>query len=293
MAIARVGENEIWYETSGDGPGLPVVLLMGLATDASSWQRQVPVLGRSRRVLVIDNRGVGRSSKPPGPYTTAALAADALAVMDAAGLGAAQAQAHVVGISLGGAIAQELVLAAPERVRSLVLIATFAAQDAEMQRTADAGTAAAVKPGFDVAAALRGLAEGKVELDPRAMIGFLMPLVFSKKFLDAERELLKSLWDRALEYGVSVKGFAGQVAAAMAHDTRARLATLRVPTLVVTGDKDRLVPARHSRGLAAAIPGAKLVEIPGGTHGLPLELPDEVNRLLADWLAEHDPKTAS
>jgi len=284
MAIASVGGNEIWYEVSGDGPGLPVVLIMGLATDANSWQRQVPELGRSRRVLVLDNRGVGRSGKPPGPYTTAALAGDALAVMDAAGIG----EAHIVGISLGGAIAQELVLAAPERVRSLVLMATFAAQDAEMQRTADAGSAAAVKPGFDVGAALRGLAEGKVELDPRAMIGFLMPLVFSKKFLEEEKAFLKGLWDQALAHGVSVKGFAGQVAAAMAHDTRARLATIRVPTLVVTGDKDRLVPARHSRALAAAIPGAKLVEIPGGTHGLPLELADEVNRILVDWLRTHD-----
>ena len=288
MAIARVGENEIWYEVSGDGPGLPVVLLMGLATDANSWQRQVPVLERSRRVLVLDNRGVGRSSKPPGPYTTAALAADALAVMDAAGIG----EAHVVGISLGGAIAQELVLARPERARSLVLIATFAAQDAEMQRTADAGAGAAVRPGFDVAAALRGLAEGKVELDPRAMIGFLMPLVFSKKFMEDEKALLKSLWDRAVEYGLSVKGFAGQVAAAMRHDTRARLATIAVPTLIVTGDKDRLVPARHSRALAAAIRGAKLVEIPGGTHGLPLERADDVNRILVDWLAAHDPAKA-
>ncbi len=288
MAIARVGAHDLFYEIDDEGREqagrLPVVLLMGLGTDSNAWERQVPVLARSRRVLVLDNRGVGRSAKPRGPYTTAELAADALGVMDAAGLDVA----HVVGVSLGGAIAQEIVLGHPERVRSVALLATFAALDATMRRTADQGTAASVRSGLDVGAAMRGLAEGHVELDPQALIGFLMPLVFSRAFLEKERDYLKSLWSRALSYGVSSAGFAGQVAAALAHDARARLPSVRTPTLVVTGDKDRLVPPAQSRILAEAIPGARLVEIAGGTHGLTLERADELNELLESWLAEND-----
>jgi pimeloyl-ACP methyl ester carboxylesterase len=284
MAIARVGDTDLYYDVSGAGDGLPVLLLMGLGTDSNGWERQVPVLGRARRVVVMDNRGVGRSGKPKGPYTTAALAADAVGVLDALGM----KRAHVIGCSLGGAIAQELVLGHPDRVASLTLIATFPALDAAMERTANLGSATAVKPGFDVGAALRGMAEGKVSVDPSAVMGFLMPLVFSKGFMETERAFLVSLWQRALEYGVSADGFAGQVAAVMAHDTRSRLASIATPTLVMTGDRDKLVPPALSKILAAAIPGARLVEIQGGTHGMTIERADDVNAVLETWLAQND-----
>src|SRR6478672_5180640 len=108
MPHAKSGDVSIYWEESGGGSGVPVLLLMGLGTDAHAWEKQAPVLGAKRRVIVVDNRGVGRSGKPPGPYTTAMLARDALAVLDAAGV----ERAHVVGLSLGGMIAQELALAA-------------------------------------------------------------------------------------------------------------------------------------------------------------------------------------
>src|SRR5438477_7159495 len=104
MPIARVGDNDLYYELQGDGPGLPAVLIMGLGVDLDGWRFVAPVLGQDRRLLLLDNRGVGRSAKPQGPYTTDGLADDAAAVMTAAGI----ERAHVVGISLGGAIAQKL-----------------------------------------------------------------------------------------------------------------------------------------------------------------------------------------
>lgn len=285
MAIVRVGAHELFYEIYGAGDRPPVVLIMGLGMNSDAWARQLPVLAQQRRVLVFDNRGVGRSSKPPAPYTTAELADDAAGVMDAAGL----AEAHIVGISLGGAIAQELVLRHPGRVRSVCLVATFAGLDDAMRATADAGAGASTNArGFDPAGLVRALGDGSLRIDPQAMIGFLLPLVFTPAFIEREREYMAAMWAKALSYGLSAEGFAGQVAAAMAHDTQTRLQSIRRPTLVVTGTQDRLVPPAQSRLLAAGIPGARLVEIEGATHGLTLERYEELNTILDGWLAEND-----
>jgi pimeloyl-ACP methyl ester carboxylesterase len=115
-----------------------------------------------------------------------------------------------------------------------------------------------------------------------------MPLVFSKEFRDRERDLLRQMFERAMAHEVSSAGIAGQMAAAVGHDTRSRLAEVRAPTLVVTGTRDKLVPPAQSRFIAERIPGARLVEIEGGTHGLPIEHADTTNALLTGWLAEHD-----
>jgi pimeloyl-ACP methyl ester carboxylesterase len=110
----------IWWEQSGTGD--PVLLIMGHAYGAGMWHRTVPGLAASYRVIRFDNRGVGRSSDPPGPYSMPLMADDALAVLDAAGAAAA----HVYGVSLGGAIALQLALDHPGRVRSLILGCTAA-----------------------------------------------------------------------------------------------------------------------------------------------------------------------
>src|SRR4051812_40742140 len=103
------------FHSTGEGPA--VLLVMGLGLPGDAWWRTVPVLARTHRVVTFDNRGVGRSPQPAGPLTIASMAADAVSVLDAAGL----ARAHVYGISMGGMIAQELALGFPERVASLVL----------------------------------------------------------------------------------------------------------------------------------------------------------------------------
>ena len=108
------------FESTGEGPA--VLLIMGLGLPGDAWWRTVPVLARSLRVVTFDNRGCGRSERPAGPLTLAGMAADAVSVLDAAGI----ARAHVYGISMGGMIAQELALRYPERVDSLVLGATSA-----------------------------------------------------------------------------------------------------------------------------------------------------------------------
>jgi len=120
MPFARRPGARIWWNQSGTGD--PVLLIMGHAYGAGMWHRTVPELATSYHVLRFDNRGVGRSSDPPGPYSVPQMADDALAVLDASGA----ASAHVYGVSLGGAIALQLALDHPGRVRSLILGCTAA-----------------------------------------------------------------------------------------------------------------------------------------------------------------------
>src|SRR5829696_7657480 len=132
--LAPSGPIELFYEDTKSrqdtgAEQAPVLLVMGLGMAATGWWRTVPVLSERFRVLSFDNRGAGRSDKPPGPYTVAQLADDAVAVLDAAGVG----RAHVYGVSLGGMIAQEIALRHPARVDRLVLAATTAGGRAAAQ----------------------------------------------------------------------------------------------------------------------------------------------------------------
>jgi pimeloyl-ACP methyl ester carboxylesterase len=283
MPLVTVGSNTIHWERHGAQNGrTPAVLIMGLGTDAHGWERQLPALGADRPIVTLDNRGVGRSAKPPGPYTTAELADDVAAVMDAADLD----EAHVVGLSLGGMIAQELALRHARRVRSLALVATYAKPGRETRETADRGARTA--GGLDVGSMLEAMSAGPIVIDPKQVMAFLMPLVFTADFIEREKPFLKEFYERSLAYGFSPQAFAGQVAAVMAHDTIDRLATIEAPTIVITGTRDRLVRPHHSRTLAERIPGARLVEIEGGTHGLNFERAETLNEILSGWLRERD-----
>ena len=279
--MARAG-NDIYYEIHGHGGGFPVVLIMGLAMDSGGWAKQLPALSARRRAVLLDNRGVGRSKKPAGPYTTAEMAADVIGVLDEAGI----ARAHVIGVSLGGAIAQELALGHARRVKSLTLISTFAKADERMARAAEEG--AKHSGGNMVAQAMEQIASGKLALDPKALMKFLMPLVVTPAFIERERTWLREMFNRSLDHGFSSAGIAAQVAAALSHDTVGRLSTLAAPTMVLLGTEDRLVLPKLTRRLAQLIPDAKLVELAGAPHGLIMEHAEEVNPLLEDWIARHD-----
>jgi pimeloyl-ACP methyl ester carboxylesterase len=253
------------YQTVGDGP--PLVMIMGLGGDATWWERQVGPFAMRHKVILVENRGVGASDKPPGPYTTQMMAADTLAVMDDAGA----PRAHVLGISMGGMIAQELALAAQERVASLTLAATYAKPDQAIRKSAGASP---VPENFGGA-------------DAKQMFKMLMAMVLTPEFIKREKEWLKANFQRTLENGTTMDHFKAHVHAVMHHDTTDRLASLRVPTLVVTGDQDLLVPPHHSDLLASLIPDARLVKIPGGTHGFNVEMPDAFNDVVLSFLSTH------
>ena len=275
MATATVGDVELFYEEHGKGD--PLLLVMGLAADSTAWMFQVPEFAPHYRTIVFDNRGVGRSAKPPGPYSTAQMADDAAGLLDALGI----ARAHVVGISMGGMIAQELALRHPDRVRGLVLGCTYPEPDEDIERQRRFSVS-------EMGGTITASGEMAIELtalDPLLFFQHLLPRVFNQEFIDRELPRLMQLFAGALQYGFSMEAILGQVAAVMSHKTTDRLHQITAPTLVITGDADLLVPPANSDILARHIPGAHLVKIPGGSHGFNVETPEAFNREVLDFLA--------
>ena len=250
------------YERYGDA-GHPLLLVMGLGATLDFWEFQTPAFARAHRVCVFDNRGVGRSDKPAGPYTVRALAADAACVLDACGF----ERAHVVGLSMGGMIAQELAIAHPQRVGKLVLAATYARPDERVREAAKAVP-------FDPA-----------QVQAKELWKFMMGMVLSPEFIAREKPRLRELRDRVLPT-FSIEGFNAQLAAVLSHDAAARLADVRAKTLVMKAAADKFLAPRFSDELAQLIPGAKLRTIDNGSHGFNFEQADEFNRAVLDFLAE-------
>jgi len=275
MPTAAINDVELFYEESGSGD--PLLLIMGLAADSIAWMLQREAFAARYRTVVFDNRGVGRSSKPAGPYSIAQMADDSAALLRTLGID----RAHVVGVSMGGMIAQELALRHPEQVRSLVLGCTYAKPDAAIE--------AQLVESLQAFGGTRS-ADGQIQvdlatLDPMAFLQRLLPLTFTPQFIMTELPKLMQMFGGALQYGFDMSAVLAQVAATQAHDTIDRLDAIRAPTLVLCGDADLLIPASNSDLLAERIPGAKLVKLAGGSHGFNFETPDAFNREVLDFLA--------
>ena len=190
-------------------------------------------------------------------------------------------RAHVLGVSMGGMIAQELVLRHPERVRKLVLAATFPEPDAatEQNRTVIF---------TQIGGSITESGEMKIDvsaMNPLLFFQHLLPLVFNPSFIQNELPKLMQMFSGALQYGFSIEAIMGQMQAVMGHKATDRLGTIAAPTLVLTGDADRLIAPANSDVLARSIPGARLVEIPDGSHGFNFEMPDRFNGAVLEFLA--------
>jgi len=275
MSTAKVDSIELYYEEKGSGD--PLLLIMGLAADSTAWMFQVPDFAKRYRTVTFDNRGVGRTSKPPGPYTIHLMADDAAALLDALDI----RRAHVLGVSMGGMIAQELAIRHPERVRGLILACTFPEPDADVERQREFG----MQQFGGTVTASGEMQIDLTALDPLMFFQHLLPRVFNQSFIDTELPRLMQLFAGALQYGFSMEAILGQVAAVMGHRATDRLHQIKAPTLVITGDADLLISPGNSDVLARSIPGAKLVKVPGGSHGFNLETPEVFNRHVLDFLA--------
>lgn len=228
MPFARRPGARIWRDQGGTGD--PVLLVMGHAYGAGMWHRTAPGLAASYRVIGFGNRRAGRSSDPPGPYPVPLMADDALAVLDAAGA----ASAHVHGVSLGGAIALQLALGHPGRVRSLIPGCT-AASAGGVPRGALLTRVGSLLP----AAALNRMAR-KLRYGPGAP---------AARRAEDQRIVRRTR--------CSGRGRRGRLAGAAGFDVTGRLAEIRVPALVMHGARDRIVPAASQEVLRflAGIPG--------------------------------------
>jgi 3-oxoadipate enol-lactonase len=242
--LAENGNARLHFDSTGDGPA--ILLVMGLGLPGAAWWRTIPVLAGGFRVISFDNRGSGRSDRPVGLLSIADMAADAVAVLDAAGV----ARARVYGMSMGGMIAQELALRHPDRVSALVLGAT------------SQGGASATPPDAETLAFL-GRRAGLPDDEGRWAS---VPYVYSVRTRSEGGDRIGEDFAHRRSYAFHPDGYRAQLFAAMGHDTGARLGDLAVPALVVHGAEDRMVPPANGRALAAAIPGAELLLLDDAAH---------------------------
>jgi 3-oxoadipate enol-lactonase len=251
LAATPDGRTQLYWESTGDGA--PVLLITGLGLSGGAWWRTVPVLARRLRVVTFDHRGVGRSRSSSPAYTTEAMADDAVAVLDAAGV----PSAHVYGISLGGMVAQQLALRHPDRVRSLVLGAT------------SPGGPRSVRPDGEVLAFVRRRLRLRGEEAARESV----PFNYGPRCRAEHPERIEEDIAHRLAHPFPEQAYRVQLFAAGVHNTYGRLPRIAVPTLVVHGRHDRMVPAANGRLLAERIPGARLELLEDSGHMYPTEDP--------------------
>jgi 3-oxoadipate enol-lactonase len=252
----------LYFEVHGTGD--PVLMIMGLGSNAYGWKRSLPWISAAHQAIVFDNRGVGRSDVPEGAYTIDQMATDAAAVLDASG----HASAHVMGMSLGGMIAQRLALTHTDRVRSLVLLCTTP------------GGANAVTASDDV---MRGLMEGGA--DPSTVYRRNAWFLYGADTRDHHPERIEEDLVERSRIPTTPTGYFGQIQAAARHDVWDALPSLAVSTLVLHGDADLLIPTENGRRIAARIPGAELVLLPGAGHMLQADGGTAVREAVLPFLA--------
>jgi pimeloyl-ACP methyl ester carboxylesterase len=237
-----VGNESVRIYWDEQGLGEPVLLIMGLGYTAHMWHRTRPRLADLFRTIAFDNRGVGRSGSPAGPYPIALMASDAAAVLDAAEVQGA----HLFGVSMGGMIAQEFALQYPTRVRSLILGCT----------AAGGPTAVRAEPEATQILKARGMT-------PQQAAEAVLPFIY-----DAETPHERIEEDLAIRHPwlPRPESYIAQLQGILAWEAYSRLPAIGVPTLVIHGENDRLVPAGNGKLIADRIPSAKLVLIPHASH---------------------------
>jgi pimeloyl-ACP methyl ester carboxylesterase len=242
---------------------------MGYGAYSGHWMPLIPSLSEEYRVISFDNRGTGRSDKPNVPYTMRMMADDAKGLLDAIGIDSA----HVFGISMGGMIAQELALDYPEKVKSLILGCTTC------------GGAKAILPTPEALEFLTSPAMGQLPVEEQARIA--ASWLWTQEFIDKNPEAVDIYVAISSKYPTPIHGFACQAQAIAAHDTYDRLSQIKVPTLVIVGDADRIIPAENSKIIAARIPNAETVVLKNAGHGFFGEAAEETSRIVLDFLKQH------
>ncbi|HVM84950.1 MAG TPA: alpha/beta fold hydrolase [Candidatus Binatia bacterium] len=265
MPVARINGVELNFETEGEGPET-IVLVNGLADDLATWGAQVPdFVAAGYRVVRFDNRSVGTPTRPRRSYTTALLAKDAKALIDHLKL----TDFHLVGVSMGGMIAQEYALAFQEDLRSLTLCCTYAA------------------PGPFCSRVFRLWQDMAEAMGVPAVMRAVTLWAFSQDFFQHRESVLRE-FEAGIASDQPVDAYLTHLNALQSHDTRTRLKRVQVPTLVLAGEDDVLIPMNLVRELHALIPGAEFATAKGG-HTLLWEHPKLFNEIVLGFLARHRP----
>jgi len=261
----------IHYRVVGRRTGEPLLALQGLGADSRGWIAQQRALGARYRLILVDNRGVGASDRPPGPYDLEVMGNDAVAVLDHLGVDAA----HVMGASMGGVLAQVIAVRHPHRVRSLVLACTACRHHRWRRELLEEWREVALTDGM---AAVTSVAA-------RWMVG--------PRLLRRFQPAIGMLGPLALR--VQPEQFAAQVGAILDLDDQVRheLGGVRAPARVIVGSQDMLTPMGDAEEVAEHLPDAELTVLGGAAHGLMVEQAGTFNRVVLEFLDRVAPASST
>lgn len=261
----KVGDINIYYETYGTGE--PLLLIEGFSYASWMWYKQVSELSKHYQVIVFDNRGVGKSDKPDSPYSIGMMADDAAALLHALGVN----KAHVLGVSMGGYIAQSLAYSYPQLVQSLILCCT------------SFGGPKAVPLPQETAEIINNTAG----LDQEQILYKGMSVAFTKEYFISHQDEVKKIIEWRLANPQPPYARKHQANAVSQANLEEYTQQIKIPTLIMTGTADRVIPAENSRLLTRAIKGAILIEFPGQGHLFFMEKAGDVNGEIISFLQQH------
>ncbi|HSJ56039.1 MAG TPA: alpha/beta fold hydrolase [Anaerolineae bacterium] len=266
MPTANVNGIDIYYEIHGQGE--PLVLIAGLGYDLWMWHKMVPGLAQRFQVIAFDNRGVGRSARPAGPYSAQMLAADTVNLLDVVGI----ESAHVMGHSMGGFVAQALALDHAGKVRKLILSATNFGGPRHVPVTPEA------------LAVLTDMTSDPITRLRRGIVISTAP-----GFAGEHPERIDEWVQYRVEHPIDPHGYGAQLGIGMALLSEAasfehRLKDVTAPTLILHGQHDKVVPPENARLLAQQIPNSTTKILPDAGHFFPFEVPDEAVGAVVEFL---------
>jgi len=262
MPMQKANGIEIYYEIHGKGE--PLILIMGLRRNIEWWYRQVPDLSKHFKVLVFDNRGAGRSDKPKMDYSIRLFADDTTGLIESLSI----KKAHILGLSMGGYIAQELAINYPHIVKSLILACTGPGGERAVLMSPERLKKFTANEG----------------LSPEQILKKDMDIYFSDRFIQEFPKKIKEFIEISLRYYQPPDAFLRQYHACLMHDTVNRLKRITVPTLIMSGDDDPLVPPKNSQILKELIPHAELIFFPGKRHCFFIEEAERFNQTVISFL---------
>lgn len=254
----------MYYEIHGDGK--PLIMIMGLSANVDWWAKEIiDNFAQFFKVIIFDNRGAGRSDNPEGPFTIKLFADDTVALMNALGI----EKAHVFGVSMGGMIAQEIVLNYPEKVERLVLGCT------------NCGGSKQVLPSQEVLATLGNAPKDQTRED---FIDLTIPLLFTSKFINENPDYIVNVKKMFLKAPISPDAFERQLKAIMAFNSYRKLKNINAPTLIIHGKEDILIPVGNAEVLAEQIPLSKKVLLDDAAHSFFEPEPEKAFNTILEFL---------
>lgn len=265
--MPKIFANGINIEYEVQGEGTPLILISGLGYPAWQWHRMLPYLVKHFKVITFDNRGVGESDKPVGPYTAGLLAADTAGLLDALGI----ESAVVMGHSMGGFIAQEIALSFPSKVSKLVLSSTNFGGPHHVPVTQEAM-----------------MVLSDMTSDPLTRFKNGLVVSTAPGFADQHPEIIQEWLDWRISNPLDVSGYQAQMAIGIALIPESasfenKLPNIKVPTLILFGDSDKVVPPANADLMASKIPGSKVVILSNAGHFFPMEVPEAASQAVIDF----------